>query len=409
MPSLAPVRAWWAFGALRGLAWAAAVVAEAVALGWWLSAGSTAGFVLLQFPVVALVALTVVVGRYRRFRRAFEAGIAAAAVGEERARLAEEMHDALGHELSVIALRAGAIQVHATGEVQGQAATLRADVERAIGVLRESLDVLGGGTLGGYEPTTETTERLLARVSASGVPVTVDGALPPALPAAVERTAYRVVRESLTNATRHAPGAPVSLRLAADGEWLRITAGNPAVRRDALPGDGEAPHPGGSGIASLRRRVSLLGGSLTTDVVGGRFTLAATLPLRPEVPGRMPAPAGPAPRSGRPLGATVRSVAVPGAVAVAALLGFYVWATTGATLEDSVFAGVAAGTPQAAAESVLPGRQSPVRLLRLQPHPAGWTCRYYTDGNFPLGMSTFEVCFAGGRVARTADARREPL
>jgi signal transduction histidine kinase len=113
---------------------------------------------LLQFPVLALAVVTVVVGRYRRFRRAFEAGIAAAAVGEERARLAEEMHDALGHELSVIALRAGAIQVHSTGEVQGQAATLRADVERAVGVLRESLDVLGGGGAAGYEPTTETTD-----------------------------------------------------------------------------------------------------------------------------------------------------------------------------------------------------------------------------------------------------------
>jgi hypothetical protein len=240
--------------------------------------------------------------------------------------------------------------------------------------------------------------------------VSVDGALPAGLPAAVERTAYRIVREALTNATRHAPGAPVWLGLAADGERVRITAGNPVVRRDARPGDGGAPQPVGSGIAALRRRVSLLGGSLTTGLAGDRFTLTATLPLHPAVPERTPpAPAWPAPSPARPLGATLRSVVLPGAAAVAALLGFYVWATAGATLEDRGFAGIAAGTPQAAVEAVLPGRQSPVRLLRLPPHPPGWTCRYYTDGNFPLGMSTFEVCFAGGRVVRTADARREPL
>jgi len=107
--------------------------------------------------------------------------------------------------------------------------------------------VLGGGAVAGYEPTTETTERLLARVSASGARVSVDGALPVALP-----------------------------------------AGNPIVRRDARAGDGRAPQPGGSGIAALRRRVAPLGGSLTAGVAVDGFTLTATLPLHPAVPGRTP-------------------------------------------------------------------------------------------------------------------------
>jgi hypothetical protein len=299
--------------------------------------------------------------------------------------------------------------------VREQAAALRADVERAVGVLRESLELLGGGAAGArYEPSTETTERLLARVSASGAQVDVVGALPTGLSAVIERTAYRILREALTNATRHAPRAPVSVRLAVDGEWLGITVANPVVPRDETPPGDVGHRPGGSGVAGLLRRVSLLGGTLTAGVSGERYTLAARLPLHPVAAGA--APSGESTRTvstlagaplARPLGATIRSVAVPGALAVAALLGFYVWATTGATLEDDIFDGVAAGAPQAATEAMLPGRQSPVRLMRLPPHPAGWTCRYFTDGNFPLGMSTFEVCFSGGRVVRTADARQE--
>jgi signal transduction histidine kinase len=411
------VRGGWApaWGGWRGLLWVGLVVVEVVLLGWWLAAGSTLVYVLLQFPIAALVALTVVVCRYRRFRRAFEAGIAAAAVADERSRLAEEMHDALGHELSVIALRASALQLRSTGDVREQAATLRADVERAVGVLRESLEVLGGGGAGTrYEPSTETTERLLARVSASGAQVVVAGALPAELPATVERTVYRIVREALTNATRHAPGAPVSVSLTVAGERLEITVANPVVPRDApRPGDAGVP-AGGSGVAGLKRRVSLLGGTVTAGVTGDQYSLVAELPLHPVAVGTTPSgqPTPPATSwaerpPARPLAATLRSVAVPGAVAVAALLAFYVWATTGATLEDAAFAGVAAGEPQAGAERVLPGRQSPVRLTRFPPQPKGWTCRHYTDGNFPLGMSTFEVCFADGRVVRTADARRE--
>jgi hypothetical protein len=105
----------------------------------------------------------------------------------------------------------------------------------------------------------------------------------------------------------------------------------------------------------------------------------------------------------------LRSAALPAAVAVAALFAFYLWATAGTTLEDDAFAGLRPGMSRSDAEAVLPGREAPVRFLRIPPHPPGWTCRRYTDGNFPFGMTTYEVCFAGGEVVRVTDVRREAL
>ncbi|OUC92523.1 sensor histidine kinase, partial [Streptomyces swartbergensis] len=140
----------------------------------------------------------------------------------ERARIAQDMHDSLGHELSLIALRAGALQVAPglVGEHRTAAADLRAAaadatdrLHRIIGVLREDDDEPVP-----LAPAGETLEQLVARAAESGLPVRWEpaGQGPVAEPGGVaERLLHRVVREALTNAARHAPGAAVTVTVTA--------------------------------------------------------------------------------------------------------------------------------------------------------------------------------------------------
>lgn len=155
----------------------------------------------------------------------------------ERARIAQDMHDSLGHELSLIALRAGALQVAPGlgGEHRAAAADLRtaaADatdrLHRIIGVLREGDDEPVPLT-----PAGETLEQLVTRAAESGLPVRWDpaGHDPAADPDEVaERLLHRVAREALTNAARHAPGAPVTVAVTghAAGTSVTVTSGRAA-------------------------------------------------------------------------------------------------------------------------------------------------------------------------------------
>ena len=195
----------------------------------------------------------------------------------ERSRIASDIHDSVGHELSLIALRAAAIEVDPVAgaaarqaaaelrEAAGQATTRLHDV---IGVLREDSDGIP------VLPADDTVAALVARAEASGMPITVAGELPPLSPSAT-RAAYRVVQEALTNAAKHAPGVPVTVNLGAEptaGEAV-LTVAN-AVSADDRRSD---PH-GGFGLVSLDERVRTIGGQLTVRRTDGLFTLTARLP-----------------------------------------------------------------------------------------------------------------------------------
>ncbi len=134
----------------------------------------------------------------------------------ERSRIAEDMHDSVGHELSLIALRAAALEIdaelperqrRAAGELREAAATATERLGEIIGVLREP----------GAEPTVipvrESVPELVERAAASGLAVHLvqqgDGELAPL----VDRAVHRVVQESLTNAGKHAPGASVTVTI----------------------------------------------------------------------------------------------------------------------------------------------------------------------------------------------------
>ncbi|MFJ3830018.1 sensor histidine kinase [Streptomyces sp. NPDC090046] len=159
------------------------------------------------------------------------------------------MHDSLGHELSLIALRAGALELSPTltGQDREDLAVLRAAVSDAVGHLRDTIGVLRDGSEG-EAPTAspvETVEELVARTRESGVTVHLgrEGS-PRTLPPLVDRSAYRVVQESLTKARHPArpggPGAPAHRRRA-PGD--RFGIGPSARRRPA-----QCP-------AALRRRL----------------------------------------------------------------------------------------------------------------------------------------------------------
>ncbi|GGL01765.1 hypothetical protein Sme01_46380 [Sphaerisporangium melleum] len=215
--------------------------------------------------------------------------VAERAALRERARIAADMHDSLGHELALIALRAGALELAPglTGPAREAAASLRASAVTAtdrlrhtIGVLRETTTPQGAGEIPSRAPTEppdETVEALVGRARDAGMVVELRrDRQPAALPALVDRAVHRVVQESLTNAARHAPGADVLVHLAQAADEVAVTVRNSAARAEPVPSGG------GSGLAGLRERVRLLGGTLCAGPHGDGFAVTARLPCAPE-------------------------------------------------------------------------------------------------------------------------------
>ncbi|WP_406198935.1 histidine kinase [Streptomyces sp. NBC_01017] len=167
----------------------------------------------------------------------------------ERARIAQDMHDSLGHELSLIALRAGALQVApdlpdhhrtAAADLRVAAADATDRLHRIIGVLREENEPVS------LSPPGETVEQLVTRAAESGLPVRwgkPEGGTAVALePGGVaERVLYRVVREALTNTARHAPGAEVTVVAAREGGGTTVTV--TSGRASATQPASSAPPP----------------------------------------------------------------------------------------------------------------------------------------------------------------------
>ncbi|MGD3106900.1 sensor histidine kinase [Streptomyces sp. YGL11-2] len=213
----------------------------------------------------------------------------------ERARLAREMHDVVAHQVSLISLQAGAVQVSTADEVARTGArTIRELSIRTLEELRHMVGVLraaGGDTqeARGLAPQPNLDE-LPRLIEMSALDVTyeggaVAGAGRPSGAGTVERAAYRTVQEALTNVRKHAPGARVRVRIDAVGPadaaqgaeaglLVEIRNGPPdaTATAPALPG-------GGHGLVGLRERAQSLGGTLearpTSD---GGFVVRAQLP-----------------------------------------------------------------------------------------------------------------------------------
>ena len=205
----------------------------------------------------------------------------------ERGRIAREMHDALAHRISIVSLHAGALEVREDlphDEVVQAAATIRKHAYQALEDLREILGVLRAEDADANlrpQPGIADLESLVAEARAAGTVVEVDDGLDGAEPtASVSRTVYRIVQEGLTNARKHAPAAPVHLRVD------RTASGDLHVRlRNPLDGGTTGPAIPGSrnGLVGLAERISLAGGRLEHGIrreAGGAptFDLEAWLP-----------------------------------------------------------------------------------------------------------------------------------
>jgi signal transduction histidine kinase len=186
----------------------------------------------------------------------------------ERTRIAREMHDVLAHKVSLIALYAGALELHTGGNARLREGTalIRVTAREALQELREVLGVLRVAP-DGQDPVRKPYADLVSLVEASthaGQPVELHdtvGALPPA----TARVVYRTVQEGLTNARKHAPGAPTTVSIGRD-DRARVTV---TVRNDAGTG-GPTDLPGsGSGLVGLGERIRLVGGSLRSGPLGG--------------------------------------------------------------------------------------------------------------------------------------------
>ncbi|MFJ2899187.1 sensor histidine kinase [Streptomyces sp. NPDC087218] len=241
---------------------------------------------------------------------------AAAARMEERTRIAGEMHDLLGHRLSLISVHAGALELAAGRQapaLAGQAELLRTTAGTAMDELREILGVLRHADLadeGGDAPADPgargTYEDISALVTQSrqtgGGPVELEWSLPATAEAdaRTRQAVHRVVREGLTNVLKHASGAPVRVEVRTEGAELVIGVVNGAPR--------EGGHSRGgthSGLAGLHERVSMLGGTFAAGPLpGGGFAVTARLPCHDAGGGPLPARARPStetPAYGPPL------------------------------------------------------------------------------------------------------------
>ncbi|WP_440900503.1 sensor histidine kinase, partial [Actinosynnema sp.] len=196
--------------------------------------------------------------------------LAERAVTAERRRIAREMHDVVAHRVSVIALQAGALTVIADGETAEVAEVIRKSGSAALAELRDVLRVLREDESEVVAPGLPGIESLVA-----DAPGRVELAHPDPLPEvepAVGRAAYRVVQEALTNAGKHAPGAPVRVLLEV-GERLVVQVRNGVPERPggAVPGSGY-------GLLGMRERVTQAGGTVSARPEGGGYVVRAEFP-----------------------------------------------------------------------------------------------------------------------------------
>ena len=205
--------------------------------------------------------------------------LAGQARAEERARLAGEMHDVVTHRVSLMVLQAGALRMTAPDEATRRAAEeLRAAGCQALDELRDLVGILRTEPDGDQAPSTPEFAALVAESTAVGTPAELveEGDRSLASPV-VGRTAYRIVREGLTNVRKHAPGARVTVRVSYGESQVRLEIRNTAPPQ--RPGSGLAGTGSGLGLASLRQRIELVHGTLRAGrAPDGGFCVEATLP-----------------------------------------------------------------------------------------------------------------------------------
>jgi signal transduction histidine kinase len=249
-------------------------------------------------------------GAYVQTRRAYTAELVARAerlereqheraelaVASERGRIARELHDIAAHDLSAIVVQAGAadrLVDRDAGAAKAALASIRRQGRETLTALRQLVGVVRDSDEAGRrvpQPTLARLDELVAGAREGGVPVetTWSGAGRP-LPPAVDLAAYRIVQEALTNARRHAPGAAVSVAVAVDDTGVRVVVANGPLAKGVESASGRPStdsdrqdRRSGHGLAGMRERVQLTGGTFTAGSTGeGGWRVEAHLPAPP--------------------------------------------------------------------------------------------------------------------------------
>ncbi|MEU4561079.1 sensor histidine kinase [Actinoplanes sp. NPDC023936] len=252
------------------------------------SADAAASEVALWWPVelgVVLIALVLawIAGRLIRWRRSLQAEaagrLARDAVAEERLRIARELHDIVGHSLSLIAVKATVanhIAEQRPDESRAALLTIEKTSRSALTEIRRLLDVLRADDDSAElapSPGIAQLPGLVAGLGAAGPQIDLDADSAAELPVAVDVTVYRIVQESLTNVMKHADAARCRVTVRVDGGRVRIEV------CDDGRGRRSAGRPGGQGLIGMRERVSMYGGTLSTGPrPEGGFRVAAEIP-----------------------------------------------------------------------------------------------------------------------------------
>jgi len=239
------------------------------------------------------------IGDYLRTRRAYVAQLEERAArlererdqdrrlaaDEERTRIARELHDVVAHDVSVIAIQAGAARAvqlskpeaaaKALGLIETTARETLIELNRLLGVLRSS----NGATPDrSPQPGIDQLPGLVEELRAAGLEVDarVDGAAQP-LPPALDLSAYRILQEATTNVLKHARAHRVDIRIHYSATMLALD-----VRDDGAGGGADPAASSGHGLIGMRERVALFGGKLHAgrNLAGG-FSVHARLPLQP--------------------------------------------------------------------------------------------------------------------------------
>lgn len=387
---------------------------------------------LLAVCVIGFLLLGVLpalLGRYRSQRRALldslrerneqlvreRVMIAHQARLRERHRIAQDMHDSLGHQLALIAVHTGALEVDSTlGERQReavgvlrQAATgAMRELRQVVGLLRDDSAPAAGGV--------DAIDRLAESSQAAGALVELrHEGKPRELAAATGHAAYRIAQEGLTNAHKHAQGARILLTVRYERDAVMVEVVNEPG------GDGTAAVSGGQGLTGLRERARLLGGTIQAGPRSdGGFRLSGRLPyisegaldaipedeeLR-ELAGQL---IGPEKRRRSPaLGCALGGAAVLGVVGVVAAIGtlMFVSSMRDATVSTELYDSIEVGRSEESVNGLLPVGSDFLTgdFKKLGPPvPEGARCRWFA-GDVPTGdngaQDVVRFCFKDGEL-----------
>lgn len=364
----------------------------------------------------------------------------------ERARIATRMHDSLGHDLALIAVRAAALEMtaledseqgRAAGELRTAAHEANLRLREIIGVLRESGDgdggdghgeaVSGPGAIGpntgapnaGESVEGESVAALVQRASDAGMRVRLLREGPDPDPAAPGGGAvHRVVQEALTNAAKYAPEAEVTVRVNRESDRTRVSVsdtGPPGAVRTVLP----ARSGGGSGLAGLRSLVEGFGGSFAAGrEEGAGFAVRATVPDPgaeggAEEPGESETRRAHSEARHRARRRLVTAVAVPAALGLglaAVGLGLLSWVGVNTVLSPERYGRLSVGDDRERVEEVLPRFSYPEGSVSARasepPAPPGAQCLFYLS-RYENGLPpVYRLCFEGGVLVAKDEIQR---